>query len=1253
MRIKVDLSEFLEDERKFAVVNVNLKESKTVRDVLSKIKKLFNVSTGGEAAGGGLEKKPTLGLFEDEFYIHPDETSSVLQDTGVLKLKSLPGCGTLEADGRKKKKGKKGTSEEEHLHSDGDRKERKSMKGKLEEMHSSCKEEKKEKRSRLSEDNEVDDRRKVRKRKRCKTSEETTEMDLDIDEAKEQRKFKKSRTNEERLEPVGEVQVKEKGRWKKGKFTEKIAEPRENIEEVKEKKKLKKEKPIEDVVESEGEIEVLVKEKKKRKKEKIIESNSAENVMKDVKKKKSRSAEQSLELETKVDKRKMPKNSAEDEEIPPIRETEKKKSKWLDEKSSQEKVVSTSTVINLESEETSGDDTDTSRKSEKQVSFSARYSDLDGDNYAADSVTGPLIAHDFGHFSRPGNKKRRRKHAKKRRKEQQVDNEETISAVRFSPLEEKLRTPLFGVNADSKHNLSYSSPRNKRPLLNSNFTQRKHIHFTSDDEKEVTSAIKGDMEESGHEIEIVGTTTRVPRRHEVGSDILGHNPKDRLIGGVRSMSSSFFRPSQSSEDSHPHMLKSWKEGYDCHSTPVQKKVPVVVEVEGESAASVNPAEYSMYSVTGRSPLNRNKGSSFDELATLRRICENKTLTVCKVDSRNDQAKVKPKEAPTSSATSPYLRPPSPVFTSPREIREDKQTFHNFMAMRNRTVPLVFSNTRKVQQESSTDSIREKQVPHYFTNDKLRTLFNNSYPTGTRNAGGQDKPARSPLNTSVHKRDHGDIYQNHSEQVKERKEHDQIPCQSRNENSVDLSSLPSTSKWVRVSDDAPKERVGIVSQPRRRDKPRVFQSIGAVLSNMKNQNQVDSSNDTGELLVLSNDEAESSPHSTKGSEAIFNKESNAEMPKSQTSEKLFMASPSKIDNEVVDLESEEENELPVNNNTVMGMVSRTDIIEHHEAKANFTDKVIAETRKTASLVTTISESKKQDSSALAMKAENGKTRFDADIIEEEKRISDFSAEIIKDCKDTPSLAAEIVENAVKSSESTSKHVGDEEVVDLYADIIEDDQEGTDIDGEVIEEEVEEEEEEEEDEEEDEGEDDEEEIADVTKMQKYVEKKTDAPFATAATVHEDDVQKAVEEIVTEGLKEDLLREVKQNSMKDGDEVKKIDEGYFGKFPAMKVPPKVGEFIAVKKLSLDEHYCPVYSNYLQAHVVAVDGLKVTLKYVDKIKSKRESNVNQSKKEVEEVDLTFEEDEVDLTEDEQDKDAVLEELDWRDIYEPRLIFP
>ena len=51
MRIKLDLSDFLEDERKFSVLKVKPKETKTVQDVINKISQLFNVY--GEECGQG------------------------------------------------------------------------------------------------------------------------------------------------------------------------------------------------------------------------------------------------------------------------------------------------------------------------------------------------------------------------------------------------------------------------------------------------------------------------------------------------------------------------------------------------------------------------------------------------------------------------------------------------------------------------------------------------------------------------------------------------------------------------------------------------------------------------------------------------------------------------------------------------------------------------------------------------------------------------------------------------------------------------------------------------------------------------------------------------------------------------------------------------------------------------------------------------------------------------------------------------
>lgn len=49
-------------------------------------------------------------------------------------------------------------------------------------------------------------------------------------------------------------------------------------------------------------------------------------------------------------------------------------------------------------------------------------------------------------------------------------------------------------------------------------------------------------------------------------------------------------------------------------------------------------------------------------------------------------------------------------------------------------------------------------------------------------------------------------------------------------------------------------------------------------------------------------------------------------------------------------------------------------------------------------------------------------------------------------------------------------------------------------------------------------------------------------------------------------------------------------------MTSPPEVGEYIAVKELSVDESYSPVYSNYRNARVLKVDGIKLTMRYVGK---------------------------------------------------------
>ncbi|CAL4162042.1 unnamed protein product [Meganyctiphanes norvegica] len=100
--------------------------------------------------------------------------------------------------------------------------------------------------------------------------------------------------------------------------------------------------------------------------------------------------------------------------------------------------------------------------------------------------------------------------------------------------------------------------------------------------------------------------------------------------------------------------------------------------------------------------------------------------------------------------------------------------------------------------------------------------------------------------------------------------------------------------------------------------------------------------------------------------------------------------------------------------------------------------------------------------------------------------------------------------------------------------------------------------------------------------------------------------------------------------------LGEAYFDQFPVMKVLPKVKEFVAVKLLSLNEYCIPVYSNYQQAQVLKVQGTSITLRYIDNLEK-----IPSKDGQVQEVDLTLE------------GDGTSETVDWRDVHEPRLVFP
>nr|XP_045583024.1 uncharacterized protein LOC123745958 isoform X1 [Procambarus clarkii] len=1234
MRVKLDLSEFVEDERKFSVVKVNVEESLTVRDVLDKICSRFNVALGHPDGAG--QNKLAVGLFEDEFYVNPDETSTVLQETGVLKLRSLPKKGSSAAEGKKRKKGKKGTFEEEVPHSDGEKKTRRNKRGKVDDeiqLQDSIKEEKKEKRSRLSEElipieNEDDDNRKVRKRKRGKTLEETSEMEMDVLEVKEQRKHKRSKTCEERVDSEDEVHVRGRGK------REKVVELQALGEIVRGKKKGKKDKAIESQVETEQEVqEVIVKEKKKRKKEKLVESVSEEDVRKDTKKKKSRSEEQVVVLEKKMDRKKMHKNSTDDDcEMSRARETDKKKKKWQEDKSSQEKEVSTSTVINLESEETSddGNSSDLNRKYDKQTRFSTKSSDED---YVADSVTDP---HDLANFDNPVTKKKRKRKHNKGRRARKEDSYDAYS-VQNTICEE---TPVFATSSDSKHSLPYPKPRNKKPLLNSNFTQRKHIHFASEDEKEVSSAVKDDIKEIAHEIEIVETTTRTSRRNETRSGFAGQSPNHNIMDGIN-MSPILNRSGVNFEESSSTKLR--KEGSFFRSS-LSKKAPDVVEVEGESAISYPGECSSLYNISGRSPLNRGKNSNFEQLATLDKIRKNKTITVCKVDSRRDQTNTKPREPPISTSASPFRSPP-PIFTSPKPINDEcKQTFHNLMTIKNRTVPLVFSNTRAVQQDSRTGAQRDDEVHYYSPYASNRATFNNSFPNGNRSVGGQDFSSSSPQKMSLGKKENSAISQNYSYQTEESMELGRSSHQSPYKSPIS-ESPPGTSKWVAVSDDSLNQRVGI-SQPKRKDRQTMHSPIGATLLKLRKQTVGEA--DAGELQVISNDEADIVSQD-EISEATYGKELHAEeiresrehynlaalntstkknLLSGQVNGKTLMATPTKIDNEVVDLESDED-EMPASKSVRSRMDTSAKVMERDEAMSDPAAEIVVKNKKTGGVNTKTVESSKDTnvSSAEIILDSKKPAGFNADVVEKDKKTS-ITTEIVVDNEKRVDSIADVIEKNEKLTSFSNDYIDDDD----YDDIIEEDEDLGDFDAEIIEHQ-------------------EEMGGSDGNIQENSEKKSDTPASAAPAVHKVEIDTTeIKEVITEKLKEDLQKEVKQNPGKVSGQGGAASEAYFEKFPLMKVPPKAGEFIAVKVLSLDESYCPVYSNYLQARVINVNGLTVTLKYVDKIKSTKELEAQEN---VEEVDLTFEEDEVDLTEDGLSKDAVVEELDWRDICEPRLIFP
>lgn len=84
MRLKLDLGDFVDDERKLSLLCVKTGECMTVGDVIIKICQVFKVGPNeGDCSYS------EVALFDDGFFIHPSQCSSVLEGGGVLKLQWL------------------------------------------------------------------------------------------------------------------------------------------------------------------------------------------------------------------------------------------------------------------------------------------------------------------------------------------------------------------------------------------------------------------------------------------------------------------------------------------------------------------------------------------------------------------------------------------------------------------------------------------------------------------------------------------------------------------------------------------------------------------------------------------------------------------------------------------------------------------------------------------------------------------------------------------------------------------------------------------------------------------------------------------------------------------------------------------------------------------------------------------------------------------------------------------------------------
>ncbi|KAK8380985.1 hypothetical protein O3P69_008126 [Scylla paramamosain] len=633
MRIKLDLSDFLEDERKFSVLKVKPKETKTVRDVISKISQLFSVY-GEECGEDDDQTRARLGLFDEEFYIHPDETAAVLEDSGVLKLKSLPRPGTK---GKKKKKSKKEpipvviAEDDERKKLQRDVEEEKKAQGVQEmknDLKSSQATSKEATRAEWLEGEE--DRKTNKKRKRCQFAEEVEEL---------QRK-KRSKIED----------------WEPG------------LDESRGEQHLK------------GWKEVESEEKKKRKKERASRELSISDTSQEErrgKKKKEQLQQPSKDAHDMASSHKKIEQHASIMEQPHLKEWKKQRLK--DDKgggssssSSQDKVVSTSSFLtSLEG---------ISQHHCRRSSNASSDLDLDAEGRkpcVADSVTDP--------FSSKGEGEEWLLKRKRKRKHKARERSWKSDAGTSQPRNGREVQNVW--DSEAKHPVL---PGKVMPMTIPNT----HIIFNDDDDDE-GSTIQIRSDQPSHQNKIINPTLTVSSGQ--------HNQPDAVLtpaitGKVRDISRERRPPvAAASPSSHGNR---------------RVQGSLLQNTEVEQCSTLYSGEHSsQYTEKGRALVHRRPAhNNVEELATLRKICENNTITICKVDSWRKQP-TKPIEEPRPALSPPLRRaPPSPPH-SPLQIVHDSKhsaSLQALTAMKNRNVPVVFSGVRAmgvrpIQRRSGTSA----------------------------------------------------------------------------------------------------------------------------------------------------------------------------------------------------------------------------------------------------------------------------------------------------------------------------------------------------------------------------------------------------------------------------------------------------------------------------------------------------------------------------------------------------------------------